>query len=495
VSTLPKTTSPVERLSAERSVSLLVQRMGEVGDMPGFSKAVQSIMSAMAETSPQETNMAQAVLSDVALTQKVLRLANSAMYAAFGGTVNTVSKAVLLLGTETVGHLALGLKVLDTLQQVSPDCQASHAEMSKAILASQVARSFAGDIASYRDAEEAAVCGMLHGLGRVLVSFYLPQHWAMIASDENAAAQDARALEWLGASLETVGRQLAERLGMPRSITRTIAAPNLTSAELPLNHEDWLTAVSAFSAEAAGAMVSADADAEVQALTVRYGAALGADPEQLAAAVRAAHVLAVQDNLLAGFMAPQVEEPAAGKPSDSITRLRQGVTDLQDAAGTASPSQLISMTLETLHQAFGYAHSFAFVRQPQQFIARMGLGVGVQELIPRLAFDAAYEPHVFHASLSRDMSVFIENAHAPQLLDKIPKCWRDTMGSARSFLLVPLTMQGRPFGLLVGAWDEKAGAARVTPEEMALVNEMRLTVAAAMTRRRATSEVPAKLAA
>jgi HD-like signal output (HDOD) protein len=494
VSTLPKTTSPVERLSEERSVSLLVQRMGEVGDMPGFSKAVQSIMSAMAETSPQEANMAQAVLSDVALTQKVLHLANSAMYAAFGGTVNTVSKAVLLLGTETVGHLALGLKVLDALQQVSPDCQASHAEMSKAILASQVARSFAGDIASYRDAEEAAVCGMLHGLGRVLVSFYLPQHWAMIASDENSAAQDARAVEWLGASLETVGRSLAERLGMPRAITRTIAAPNLTCAELPLNHEDWLTAVSAFSTEAAGALVSAHSDAEVQALTVRYGAALGADPAQLAAAVRAAHQLAVQDNLLTGFMAQQ-EEPVAGKPSDSITRLRQGVHDLQEVAGTASPSQLISMTLETLHQAFGFAHSFAFVRQPQQFVARMGLGPGVQERIPKLAFDVAYEPHVFHASLSRDMSVFIENAHAPQLLDKIPKCWRDTMGSARSFLLVPLTMQGRPFGLLVGAWDEKAGSARVTPEEMALVNEMRLTVASAMTRRRAASEVPAKMAA
>lgn len=494
MSTLPKNTSSVERLSDERSLALLVQRMGEVGDMPGFSKSVQSIMSAMAETSPQEANMAQAVLSDVALTQKVLRLANSAMYAAFGGTVNTVSKAVLLLGTETVGHLALGLKVLDTLQQASPDSQASHAEMSKAILASQVARSFAGDIASYRDAEEAAVCGMLHGLGRVLVSFYLPQHWAMIATDEGAAVQDALALEWLGASLETVGRRLAERLGMPRSITRTIAAPNLT-AELPLNHDEWLTAVSAFSTEAAGALVSADSDAQVQALTVRYGSALGADPAQLAAAVRAAHLLAVQDNLLAAFAVPQVEEPVVGKPTDSMTRLRQGVQDLQEVTGTASPSQLISMTLETLHQAFGFAHSFAFVRQPQQFIARMGLGIGVQALIPRLGFDVAYEPHVFHASLSRDMSVFIENAHAPQLLDKIPKCWRDTMGSARSFLLVPLTMQGRPFGLLVGAWDDKAGAARVTPEEMALVNEMRSTVAAAMMRRRASSEVPAKMAA
>jgi len=494
VSTQTKDKSHVERLSEERSVALLVQRMGEVGDMPGFSKAVQSIMSAMADTSPQDANMVQAVLSDVALTQKVLRLANSAMYAAFGGSVTTVSKAIMLLGTETVGHLALGLKVLDTLQQVSPDCQASQAEMGKAILASQVARSFASDIASYRDAEEAAVCGMLHGLGRVLVSFYLPEHWAMIIVDESAAKQSDLAQEWLGASLETVGRRLAERLGMPKSISRTISSPNLSVAELPLNHEEWLTAVSAFSTEAAGALVSSQADAEVQALTVRYGTALGADPAQLAAAVRFAHQLAVEDNLLAGLVAPQ-EAEVVGKPADSLGRLRQGVRELHDAVGTASPAQLISMTLETLHQAFGFANSFAFARQPQQFQARMGLGANSQQLIAKLAFDAAYEPHVFHAALSRDMSVFIENAHAPQLVDKIPKCWRDTMGTARSFLLVPLSLQGRPFGLLVGAWEDNAGAARVTPEEMALVNEMRAIVGTAMTRRRAAADAPAKMAA
>jgi HD-like signal output (HDOD) protein len=485
------------RLTEADAVALLVRRMGEFGDMPGFSKAVQAIMSAMADASPQDSNMAQAVLSDVALTQKVLRLANSAMYSAFGGSVNTVSKAVLLLGTETVGHLALGLKVLDQLQQVSPDSLASQTEMRKAVLAAQVARTCAGDIASYRDAEEAAVCGMLHGLGRVLVSFYLPQHWAHIAEADSRDEQDLRAQEWLGASVETIGRRMAERWGMPASITRTIDAPDLSGSELPLNHQEWLTVISSFSAEAAGALLSPQSDSAVQALAVRYGTALGAEPQQLTLAVRAAHHQAVQDNLLAGLPSAETAESTSSKPHDALGRLRQGVRDLQDASATGTAAQLISLALETLHQGFGFSHSFAFALVPQQqrFLARMGFGRDAQRLLQTLAFDAAYEPHVFHAALSRNMAVYIENAHAPQLEGKVPRCWRESMGAALSFLLVPLAVQGRPFGLLVGAWDDSAGTVRVTPEEMGPVNEMRAAVGAALAARRQATEAPVKVAA
>ena len=486
-------TRNAERLSEEQAINLLVQRMGERGDMPGFSKSVQSIMSAMAEDAPQESNMAQTVLADVALTQKVLRLANSAMYSAFGSSVSTVSKAVLLLGTETIGHLALGLKVLDQLQMVSPDSQASQAEMSKAVLASQVARPCAGDIANVRDAEEAAVCGMLHGLGRILVSFYLPEHWALINIADEADVQNANSQQWLGASLETVGRRMAERWGLPKIITRTIEAPDLSLIELPLNHEQWLTVVSAFSTEAAGALISNQSDEAVEALAIRYGTALGAEPQQLMLGVRAAHRFAVQEKLLGGLEAKALEA-TLGKPIDSLGRLRQGIIDLHEASGTSSGGQLITLALETLHQAFGFSHSFAFARQPQQFAAKIGFGPKSKELLESLTFDAAYEPHVFHAALSRDMAVYIENAQAPQLVDKIPRCWRDSMGSARSFLLVPLTAQGRPFGLLIGAWDETAGGARVTHDEMVPVNELRNIVGTALMRRKQASDTAAKAA-
>ena len=58
--------------------------------MPGFSNAISAIVGAMQSENEREFSMTRTVLSDPALTHRVLRLANSAMYAMFG-EINTVS--------------------------------------------------------------------------------------------------------------------------------------------------------------------------------------------------------------------------------------------------------------------------------------------------------------------------------------------------------------------------------------------------------------------
>ncbi|HCE09640.1 MAG TPA: GAF domain-containing protein, partial [Oxalobacteraceae bacterium] len=66
--------------------------------------------------------------------------ANSAMYSMFGQEINTVSKAVILLGTESIGHLALGLKLIDGLSAASTGSINARSEMEKAVLAGHIAR-------------------------------------------------------------------------------------------------------------------------------------------------------------------------------------------------------------------------------------------------------------------------------------------------------------------------------------------------------------------
>ncbi len=188
MSSEPKKRSP----AAEATLTLLWERVKKQGDLPGFAKAVGSILSAMRGEEELEFNMTQTVLSDPALTQKVLRLANSAMYSAFGQKIATVSKAVIVLGTETIGHLALGLKLIDELSAASPDSSVAHLEMEKAVLAGHVARQVAAT-ANYHDAEEAVVCSMLHSLGRMMVVFYLADRWAQVKQQcERATGMDSQ---------------------------------------------------------------------------------------------------------------------------------------------------------------------------------------------------------------------------------------------------------------------------------------------------------------
>jgi len=86
---------------AEATLSLLWERIRRQGDMPGFTKAINAILASMRGEDEREFSMTQTVLSDPVLTQKVLRLANSATFAA-RAPITSVSHAATMLGMSRV---------------------------------------------------------------------------------------------------------------------------------------------------------------------------------------------------------------------------------------------------------------------------------------------------------------------------------------------------------------------------------------------------------
>src|SRR4051794_15256337 len=216
-------TASIHPSASNPTMALLWNRVRQHGDLPGFSKVVGSILAALRGENDREFNMTRTVLSDPVLTQKVLRLANSPMYAVFGAGINTVSKAVVVLGPEVIGHLALGLKLIEELSSASPDTRNARDEMEKALLAGHVARQLVAEM-SAADAEEAVVCAMLHSLGRMMASFYLPEQWAEVRATcaDGASSEDMAARKVFGLSLSDIGRLTAERWGLPVSIVDTL---------------------------------------------------------------------------------------------------------------------------------------------------------------------------------------------------------------------------------------------------------------------------------
>lgn len=170
---------------AQATLTLLWERIRSMGDMHGFGSAIGAILGAMRGEQEPHFSMSRAVLSDPVLTHKVLRLANSGMYAAFGQRIHTVTQAVRVLGPDAIGQLALGLKAIEELAAVEGAAPAAHIEMEKAVLAGMVARQVAGGAARC-EPEEAVVCSMLHMLGRMLVSYYLPACWRALQAYSGA---------------------------------------------------------------------------------------------------------------------------------------------------------------------------------------------------------------------------------------------------------------------------------------------------------------------
>lgn len=476
--------------NSKLTLDLLWKRIRQRGDLPGFARVIGAILGAMHGEDDREFNMTKTVLDDPVLTQKVLRLANSAMYAMFGQGINTVSKAVIVLGTDSIGHLALGLKLIDGLSSASSESAAARREMDKAVLAGHIARHMASS-ASTRDAEEAVVCSMLHNLGRMMATFYLSDMWSLAQAHDagSGAGHDRAVRDVFGLGLDELSRAVARQWGLPPTLIESLRDVPPYRTEEPLEHVDWLAAMSTMSVRCAALLCEGDGGHEdLLEIVNGYADMLGMEPEAMMAAIDLARKSAAEDAVtLPPDAAPAGESVPGAKPADSALILARGVTDLREATAGASTGQLMTMALETVYQGLGLTRAIAFLRDPVRgaYVARMYFGEEMQELMPRLSFDDAYRPDVFHAALAHDKMIFVDNAQDPAFNSKLPRWWRDAVpASVHCFMVLPLTVNRQPAGFLYGDWDGEKAVARLEPSEIAPLNELRTLMAQALERRR-----------
>ena len=485
---------PPPRSPADATLALLWERMRRNGDMPGFTRSIRAILGAMRGEDEAGFNMTRTVLSDPVLTQKVLRLANSSMYSAFGQSINTVSKAVQVLGIDAIGHLALGLKLVEELGASGPTSASAHIEMEKAVLAGMVAKQVAAG-AGTADPEEAVVCAMLHALGRMLLTFYLPERWGAMQEQAGQGAEESAAVAVLGLSVEQLGRAAAEHWGLPRNLLagmRVLDPATLDSGELA--HGDWLALVSTLATQCAAPLWADEPGAgeQVRKVAARYCGALGVGADDLVAAIGKARADASAALAIAPLARPAANRAApAAAPMRAAgnTVLAAGVADMRGIRDSATPGRMMAMALETVFKGLSMTRAFAFLRHRAErtYSAKMGLGEGVNALLPLMNFSDQYQADVFHAALSSDRVIFVENAHDPRFGGKLPSWWKASLSDARAFVLVPVSANGQGAGFVYGDWDATFPNIVLSQAEFGLLNDLRALVVQAVERKAASA--------
>ena len=99
-----------------RILDKLWKQMTVRGDVPSLQYSAERIIRSLQNEQANVADLTALVLSDFSFSQKVLRLANSVMYRTIGGDVTTVSRAIMVLGVDTVEYLGLGLQLLNQFE-------------------------------------------------------------------------------------------------------------------------------------------------------------------------------------------------------------------------------------------------------------------------------------------------------------------------------------------------------------------------------------------
>lgn len=150
-------------------------------------------------------DLARIISLDPGLSAYLLRIANSALYS-FPSRIDTVSRAVALLGTRQVSVLALGVSVLKSYSQRPVQALDMERFWRHSIACAILARAIAARIGK-KHGERFFVAGLLHDLGRLAIFEAIPE-----LAREVLAQAEAEHLQFVQAERKILGFDHA-RLG------------------------------------------------------------------------------------------------------------------------------------------------------------------------------------------------------------------------------------------------------------------------------------------
>jgi eukaryotic-like serine/threonine-protein kinase len=486
------------------TLDFLLLRMRHKSDFPAMSAAIGTINQLALSSRSSAASLANAILKDLALTNKVLRLANSAYYGnAGGGRVSTVSRAIVILGFETVRNLAISLTLFENIRD-RQHAAALRDEFLRANYRGLLARALAEQDTPALG-EQAFICGLFHRLGRLLAQYYFREESEMVSrlQTTEGCTEDQASRRVLGASYEELGIGVARTWGFPDTLQHSMRAPPAGKPRPPQDEVERMRLLAAC-ADTLGSQGIAEA-------LGRYGAALELSAsllqktsttaaEQLAALAKVLNIgsedpalrrllLSDVDNATApGGDAPSsgasatvmaaaadhVATQAPQSPLSTESILAAGIQDISQALvdDAVRPADVLCAIAEIVYRALGARRVLVCLRDAASgaMCARHGFGSDLEPALRCLRFVPGGRD-LFSLILAREVDVLVSDASAAKIRAHLPGWFRDSF-DAQSFIVLPLRIRQAPVAMIYAEAATVDGI-RVGQEALALLRTLR----------------------
>lgn len=212
---------PAKRRTAdEPSIEALCEEVGPLVSPPDVFVRVHEVIRS--ETS-SASDFAQVIQQDPSLTARLLRLANSPLIGV-RGTVDTITRAVTLVGTQRLYNLALAVSAVSSFSRLSGDLVNMHTFWKHSVFTGLLAKGMAG-ACNVLHPERMFVAGLLHDVG-FLVLFHrvapvMQDLLLTSGGDETVLHQLER--DALGFTHAEVAARLFQTWGLPETLVDAVA--------------------------------------------------------------------------------------------------------------------------------------------------------------------------------------------------------------------------------------------------------------------------------
>ncbi|MBI5445888.1 MAG: HDOD domain-containing protein [Deltaproteobacteria bacterium] len=197
--------------------------LDEIKDLPSLPQVLVRISKVASEANANASELASVILKDQAMTLKVLRIANSARYSLHAQRVTTISRAIFLLGFESVRAIAVGLGAFHLLSALERGGKLLENFWREAVTTAVVCQELA-ELLAYGVSEEAFVAGLLHDVGKLILAQHSSaQAGILYASSLTGPALLATEKQYFGVDHTEVAAELGRRWELPEVLQKAMA--------------------------------------------------------------------------------------------------------------------------------------------------------------------------------------------------------------------------------------------------------------------------------
>ncbi|HEV3329873.1 MAG TPA: HDOD domain-containing protein [Bryobacteraceae bacterium] len=166
-----------------------VTTLAGLKNLPAFPPAAAKAMNLLASENVVYIEVAKTIQTDAALSAEVLRLANSALFAA-RNRINTIPQALSFIGTRRLTGLLFTLCMSKLLKRIGAResiRRCWYHNLACALAAKEFAKSFG------RDVDEGYNAGLFHDIGRLALIMLEPARYDELIAQEGALLELERA--------------------------------------------------------------------------------------------------------------------------------------------------------------------------------------------------------------------------------------------------------------------------------------------------------------
>ncbi|MBN6149025.1 GGDEF domain-containing protein [Xanthomonas sp. AmX2] len=173
------------------------------------------------------TTTADAIAMDMALSARMLRIANSPLYAS-RRRIDNLGQALTMLGLNAALSLALGFSMVQSLRHGTASGDLQERIWRRSVLASLASR-LLGQAVGLRKHEELMLAGLLHDMGALALLHVCHDDYApLLRQADGDEALVALERERLGCDHAEVGAWLAQKWKLPGYLQRSIGGGEAT---------------------------------------------------------------------------------------------------------------------------------------------------------------------------------------------------------------------------------------------------------------------------